>query len=284
MYKLCILVAFSALLASCDAQIKNVKTQTIAILGNCGMCEKTIEKAGYQKKIAKVDWDKDTKMAILTFDSMATNADEILKRVALAGYDSDEYLAPDDTYRKLPECCQYERKAKVLPTPIVVKSESTSRTKDQAEPAVIASKQTPPLQSVFDGYFAVKDALVQTNGKLTASKAKTLASAAKAVKMEELSTTAHEVWMKVAKTLLNDAALIAETTEPEKQRAHFISLSKSIYDLAKVSKQPTPTYLQHCPMANDGKGADWLSREVGVKNPYYGSLMLTCGKTVEIIK
>jgi hypothetical protein len=37
-------------------------------------------------------------------------------------------------------------------------------------------------------------------------------------------------------------------------------------------------------MANDGKGADWLSKENAVKNPYYGSMMLTCGKTVETIK
>lgn len=37
-------------------------------------------------------------------------------------------------------------------------------------------------------------------------------------------------------------------------------------------------------MANDGKGANWLSKENVIKNPYYGSEMLHCGKTVEIIK
>jgi hypothetical protein len=30
--------------------------------------------------------------------------------------------------------------------------------------------------------------------------------------------------------------------------------------------------------------ANWLSKENAVKNPYYGSQMLTCGKTVETIK
>ena len=40
----------------------------------------------------------------------------------------------------------------------------------------------------------------------------------------------------------------------------------------------------HCPMANNGKGADWLSKENEVKNPYYGSMMLGCGKVTETIK
>jgi len=57
-----------------------------------------------------------------------------------------------------------------------------------------------------------------------------------------------------------------------------------MYDLIKTTKPETPVYYQHCPMANGGKGANWLSKENAVKNPYYGSQMLTCGKTVETIK
>ena len=36
----------SASLTSCEAQVKNAKTETVKIYGNCGMCEKTIETAG----------------------------------------------------------------------------------------------------------------------------------------------------------------------------------------------------------------------------------------------
>jgi len=63
-----------------------------------------------------------------------------------------------------------------------------------------------------------------------------------------------------------------------------MSLSKNMYELIKVSKSETPVYYQHCPMANDGKGANWLSKENAIKNPYYGSQMLTCGSIVETIK
>ncbi len=37
----------------------------------------------------------------------------------------------------------------------------------------------------------------------------------------------------------------------------------------------------HCPMAFDGKGADWLQIGEGIRNPYYGSDMLGCGSVVE---
>src|SRR5690606_36720187 len=94
------------------AQIKNAKTETVKIYGNCDMCKANIEKAGNVNKVANVEWNEDTKMATFTYDANKTNQDEILKRIALAGYDSDNFLAPDDVYTKLPECCQYDRVAK----------------------------------------------------------------------------------------------------------------------------------------------------------------------------
>ena len=99
-----VLMAITVLLSAtaCNAQIKNAKTESVKIYGNCGMCETTIEKAGNLKKTAEVDWNKDTKMATITYDAKKTNQDEILKRIALSGYDSDKFLAPDDVYAKLP--------------------------------------------------------------------------------------------------------------------------------------------------------------------------------------
>jgi hypothetical protein len=48
------------------------------------VCAKLKEKK-QDKNIAAVDWDKDTKMATLIYDSKITNKDEILKRIALVG-------------------------------------------------------------------------------------------------------------------------------------------------------------------------------------------------------
>lgn len=94
----------------CIAKIKNTKTQNVKVYGNCGMCKTNIETAANKKGVSKAVWDKDNKTAILTFDSTKTNADAILKNIALAGYDNQNFLAPNDAYNKLVECCQYERK------------------------------------------------------------------------------------------------------------------------------------------------------------------------------
>ncbi len=95
-----------------NAQMKNEKTESVKVYGNCGMCKTTIEKAANIKDVASVVWDKNTKMAALSYDSTRTNKDEILKRIAAVGYDSDTFTAPDNVYAELPACCQYERPTK----------------------------------------------------------------------------------------------------------------------------------------------------------------------------
>ena len=270
------------------AQIKNSKTETVKIYGNCDMCKSKIETAGTLKKIAKVEWNKDSKMAALTYDSTKTSQDEILKRIALAGYDSDKFLAPDDVYDALHGCCQYEREAKVAVS-TEMKMETTL-TEDHAkhvnhsDGAVAKQQVDTKLKVVFDTYFLLKDALVKTDGKAATTGAKDALTALNAVKMDELAMDVHMTWMKEMKGLMSGAKNISETQDIKRQRELFIPFSKSIYELIKVAKYETPVYLQFCPMANGGKGANWLSKESAVKNPYYGSQMMTCGKTVETIQ
>jgi copper chaperone CopZ len=282
-----ILMAITVLLSFtvCNAKIKNAKTESVKIYGNCGMCESTIEKAGNIKNVAQVDWNKDTKMATLTYDQIKTNQDEILKRIALAGYDSDQFLAPDDVYAKLPNCCQYERVKKSETVKSEMIDDHSMHNHDAMTDKTTETKQeVNQLKAVFDNYFALKDALVKSDGNMASDKAKELLNALNVVQMNKLSNEQHTVWMKVMKDLKFDTEHIEETKDVGHQRDHFNTLSDNMYQLLKVSKQETPTYYQHCPMANDGKGANWLSKENTVKNPYYGSQMLTCGKTVETIK
>ena len=283
-----IMIAISVLLSTTgNAQIKNAKTESVKIYGNCGMCETKIEKAGNIKKIANVDWNQETQMATLTYDAKKTNQDEILKRIALVGYDSDKFLAPDDVYNNLHGCCQYDRVAKVP-----VKEETTSiasngdhsNHSNHSETSTTVIQGENQLKVVFDNYFLVKDALITSNGNSTASASKELVTAINNVKMDKLDMDIHMVWMKVVNTIQKDAENIANTKDVKIQRDHFTSLSKEIYTLIKISKYENPVYYQFCPMFNDGKGANWLSKENAVKNPYYGSMMLNCGKTVETIK
>lgn len=95
-----------------NAQSKKITTETAKINGNCGMCKKTIETAA-NTKTAKLNWDTNTKTATVTYDSKKTNLDEILKRVADAGYDNQKFSAPDSVYDNLHGCCQYYRDPKI---------------------------------------------------------------------------------------------------------------------------------------------------------------------------
>ena len=84
--------------------------------------------------------------------------------------------------------------------------------------------------------------------------------------------------------LKEDSKLITAATESEVQRTHFSTLSDNLYELvSKSSSNKTVLYRQHCPMAFDNKGANWLSAEEEIKNPYFGDKMLSCGKVTETI-
>jgi copper chaperone CopZ len=277
-----ILMATSMVLLSnplFSTQLKNSKTETVKIYGNCGMCESAIEKAGNVKKVATVEWNKESKIATLTYNSAKTNTEEILKRIALAGYDSEYFFAPDDAYAKLPMCCHYVR-AKDTGNTAVAKSDQAVT---HEHSAMVVQQDKNQLKAVYENYFAVKDALVKSDGSAASVKAKDLLTSLKAVKMETLRSEEHSVWMKVKSELTKDAEQITETKEVSQQRNRFNTLSRNMYQLIKVSKTDSPVYYQHCPMYDDGKGGDWLSKKSSIKNPYYGSQMLSCGKTVETI-
>lgn len=282
-----ILLIFTVLLATtitvCTAQIKDAKTEIVKVYGNCGMCKTAIEKAGNSKKVSKVEWNKDTKMATITYDPNKTDKDAILKKIALAGYDSDSFLASEAAYNDLPGCCQYDRANKVA-APTDTEKEASEMPKMDKMLNATETAETNILQPVYDAYFLLKDALVKSDGDIASAKAKDLQLAINAVEMEKLSVDVHVVWMKILNNLKEDAEHINGTKDLKQQREYFTTLSKNIYSLVKVSKPNEVVYYDHCPMYNNGKGGDWLSKESAIKNPYYGSMMLSCGKTMETIK
>lgn len=307
-----IIAVLLVLFSSCGAQIKNAETKIVTIYGNCGMCENTIEKAGNKKRVASVDWNKETKKATVTYNAKKNNLDEVLQRIALAGYDSENFRAPDNVYNNLHGCCQYERPIKSA----MIKKEKDKSNNDHSmhdhgskEPNKMegmSNVNTPTknhnhnetmarpmetdtiehigIKEVFSNYFLLKDAFVAGNQNDILNYSGALYRTCKKVDMKSLYNKVHMLWMKKMKALESDASKIANEKDIAKQRKTFIELSKNMYDLAKVANQENPIYYQHCPMANNGKGANWLSLQKEVNNPYYGAQMLHCGSIEETIK
>ena len=88
------------------------KTDSVKVYGNCGMCKKRIEAAVKTEGVKSADWNVETKMLTITYDTQKTSMDDIQKMISKVGHDTEKYSADVEVYNKLPGCCLYERKPK----------------------------------------------------------------------------------------------------------------------------------------------------------------------------
>jgi len=86
------------------------KTEKFNVKGNCGMCEKRIEKAALAiDGVSKADWSKETKKLEVTFDDTKTSLDKVEVAIAKVGHDTPHHKATTEVYNELPGCCKYDR-------------------------------------------------------------------------------------------------------------------------------------------------------------------------------
>ena len=84
--------------------------------------------------------------------------------------------------------------------------------------------------------------------------------------------------------LKQSASKLAQAKDIATLREQFSALSRQLYQLVQANDLTNQTlYWQHCPMAMNGKGANWLSMEEKVKNPYMGQKMPGCGSVQETL-
>ena len=140
-------------------------------------------------------------------------------------------------------------------------------------------KKDTGLSALLSNYYSIKNALVKTDGTAASAKAAEFVTAIKAIDMTAMSEAEHDVFMPLQQKLISDAGQIAATKNVERQRDRFNDFSNNMFALAKAMNLSAPVYQQYCPM----KKTYWLSSEAAIKNPYYGSAMLTCGEVVETI-
>ncbi len=133
--------------------------------------------------------------------------------------------------------------------------------------AMITDNET---EQVYNHYLKLKDNLVSSDSAAAQLSGKELASALSKIQGCE-NTSAL-------------AVKIASTNDLKGQRSQFTALSSDIIALIKHTEISSgKLYIQHCPMANEGEGASWISAEEEVRNPYYGEEMLECGSVKETI-
>ena len=274
MKKYSFLIIGSFLAFAANAQFKNQETKQFQVKGSCANAKELIEKAGNQSRISKVDFDTTAQIATISYNKAKTNSNEILKNIALAGFDNAEYMAPDEAYVKLGKDCQYSRDKKMTMNQQEMDHSNHNQTQN--------SQQKNQLSQVFDAYFSLKDAFVKANESEISKQITAFSKSISTVEMGKLSHESHTIWMEVLKDLESTSKQLVQEKNIEKQRTTFAKLSVPMHKLAQKANLGYTVYYQNCPMYNGG--SNWLSKDSDIKNPFYGNIMLTCGSTIETLK
>ena len=129
---------------------------------------------------------------------------------------------------------------------------------------------------ILDAYFEIKNGLVADSKENTAKGGTALLAAISKFDMSKIPEDAHKEYMEIQESAKEHAEHIVKSPM-DHQREHFEALSTDITDLVALLGTDKVIYQDFCPMANNNKGALWLSEVKEIKNPYFGSRMLNCG-------
>ncbi|HLV41956.1 MAG TPA: efflux RND transporter periplasmic adaptor subunit, partial [Brumimicrobium sp.] len=149
----------------------------------------------------------------------------------------------------------------------------------------IGQKEKDALSPLFEAYFKLKNNLVNDDFKAGISSAKEMTTILNKVDMKIFKGEAHDFWMKRSDLLSKELKKAISTKEIGELRKPFEEISNQLIMILKsFGAMDKAIYIEHCPMVNNNNGADWLSLESEIKNPYYGEAMLKCGEVKQVIK
>jgi len=135
--------------------------------------------------------------------------------------------------------------------------------------------QDAKAEAILTDYFKLKDALVADDNAKAKELGASLATTLGKLNISEYTDTQQSDLKDIVEDAVEHAEHISES-DIAHQREHFKVLSKDVTDMVAITGTENTLYQQFCPMYDGGSA--WLSTSKDVKNPYYGSKMLTCGK------
>lgn len=138
------------------------------------------------------------------------------------------------------------------------------------------------LDGLFLAYLKLKDDLVETDFEASQTAVHKLNEKAAGINTALFEGAAGKVLQKHVEAILENVRKMSEEKDIEAVRDKFKPLSNHVLQLAERFPAETTLYKQFCPMADEDRGAYWLSAEKRVANPYYGDKMLRCG-TSEVL-
>lgn len=135
------------------------------------------------------------------------------------------------------------------------------------------------LNTVYQANLALSEAFVASDVSATKEKAEAMLEQLNKVDMSLVKGAAHMDWMKYSKAVSEGLNKILASSDLEAQRKSFSFVNENMYKIIKSYGVGETVYNQYCPMYK----ANWLSSKKDIANPYYGSKMLNCGTTKEVL-
>ena len=149
----------------------------------------------------------------------------------------------------------------------------------------VNQKAKDVLKPLLTEYLIMKDALTNDNLDEAKQAGTNILKSMEGINMSLFTGESHSVWMGLSSDLKNTLQHVQHFKTLEEIRKAFQQVSNTMLGLESSFNPNNETlYVLHCPMANNNKGADWLSTSKEIKNPYYGQAMLTCGEVTKEIK
>ena len=136
------------------------------------------------------------------------------------------------------------------------------------------------LNNPVTEYLKIKDAFFASDAQEVDKYVKSMKSALENVDMKLLEGKEHIAWMDLLKMINFSLDKIQKGKNIDEKRVGFRTLSDHVTTAIEKFgvKSDKTLYLEFCPMADDNKGAYWISTQKEIKNPYFGEQMPTCGE------
>lgn len=157
-------------------------------------------------------------------------------------------------------------------------NENTDATMDEAkvstEKVMYNVQGTDKTLEIVKTYLRIKDALVADNNDAAKEAGKMVTQALKNFDLSGFDLEQQEQLKDFIASATTNAEGISDSSLND-QRKYFKQLSMNITEIIAIAGTELKLYQQFCPMYD--RGSAWLSAEKDIKNPFYGSKMLTCG-------
>lgn len=125
---------------------------------------------------------------------------------------------------------------------------------------------------IIDSYIQIKNALVNDDKDGAAKGASMMLMAFSNFDMSQLGEAQHKEYMEIYESAKEQAEHIVKSPI-DHQREHFETMSTDVNDMITLLGTDKTLYVDYCPM----KKMSWISETKDIKNPFYGSKMMTCG-------